>query len=190
MKTIRKSLLVGLVFSLLCLGVPFLTANAASPILFDADLSGQLFYPGFMVENSDGSITYYGVIYWGTATGTISGDWVMVLVVTYASGSTTGDVTVGAWAIGIRPDNLYGYVMGTIDPTAGDFNLEMSAIGGYGAYTGMEGTGYFQGNLSNYGENIDGSFLMILVESASKGHEGGFGKIDDRILSALRLLGP
>ena len=191
MNTIRKSLLVGLFFSLLWLGVPFLTANAAAQIVIDDDLSGTLYFPGLPVENPDGSITYNGVTYLGTATGNISGYWAMVLVVKYPADSTTGNVMIGGWALGTRTDSIYGSVMGTIDPIAGDFNIEMSAIGGFGAYKGMAGTGYFQGTLSmsNAGVNIDGSLLLILVSSEAKAH-GGFGKIDDRILSALILLGP
>lgn len=187
MKTIRKSLLVGLFFSLLWLGVPFLTANA-SPIVINDDLIGTLLFPGLPVVNPDGSITYYGVTYWGTATGNISGNWAMVLVVNYPADSTTGNVMTGAWAVGTRTENVYGYLMGKIDPTVGDFNLIMLALGGFGAYMGMTGTGYFQGNLSDYGLNVDGSLSLILVPSASKGPEG-LGKIDDRILSALILLG-
>lgn len=186
MKTIRKSLLVGLVFSLLCLGVPFLTANAAS-IIIDDDLSGTLFFPGFPVENDDGSITYYGVAYTGMATGNLPGKWAMVLIVTADS---TTETVEGGWAVGTRTDNVYGGVTGTIDPTAGSFNLTMLVLGGFGIYNGMTGAGSFQGALGNNGENIDGSLSLRLFPMTSKGHRGGLGKIDDGILSALILLEP
>ncbi|MDH7486309.1 MAG: hypothetical protein QHJ81_08515 [Anaerolineae bacterium] len=150
-----------LLLAFLLLGGLLPVAHAA-PIIINDDLTGQLRFRGLPQRNEDGSTTYRGVIYRGRAEGDLPGRWLMILQVTTPAGGTTGDVA-GTLTVGARQESLvYGTLLGTMDPTAGEFNCAVVVVGGTGIYEGATGAGLFQGTLENGGQHISGMLFLLL----------------------------